>query len=423
MGYLQEIADWLTHMHHYGEWGTKGEIIFWIVVMLLYVGLVAYAAWRLAVRHTEATGSTVVVKMKVDEALPTVSSGGEVEFSSTMTKRKGGKRNFLFGLEFQLRLADLRLHVAEGIYGFREAKEVRRVSEYASIRQTQLSVRILGNLSLSLIANLSAANCYKSKHLLEPENWFVAEKAKFYYIAGFFLTVSPETVIILAKHAHEKKKTFMMNLAAPFICEFFTKPLVEALFYCDYIFGNETEAATFARVQGWEVRTPTVVTCGRLEHTIAKVQQALRGEDDYPRTRTVRVTVSSIGHNEVVYYGAGCAEFQAQRMRSRLRIVEWLYMLKLIVKDAASELEVTAWETAKHIMRMDLNDFVAVSFELSQTFCSEEWWIAIGFYLYLDRNLSATRKQPFPEKSMVDTDNMSMEAPRTSAKMVIPASS
>ncbi|KAL3701907.1 hypothetical protein R1sor_019929 [Riccia sorocarpa] len=104
----------------------------------------------------------------------------------------------------------------------------------------------------SLIANLSAANCYKSKHLLEPENWFVAEKAKFYYIAGFFLTVSPETVIILAKHAHEKKKTFMMNLAAPFICEFFTKPLVEALFYCDYIFGNETEAATFARVQGWE---------------------------------------------------------------------------------------------------------------------------------------------------------------------------
>ncbi|MBO8589971.1 hypothetical protein INN88_15360, partial [Staphylococcus aureus] len=43
----------------------------------------------------------------------------------------------------------------------------------------------------SLIANLSVANCYKVEHLKRPENWALVEKAKYFYIAGFFLTVSP----------------------------------------------------------------------------------------------------------------------------------------------------------------------------------------------------------------------------------------
>ncbi|CAL5340254.1 unnamed protein product [Camellia sinensis] len=38
----------------------------------------------------------------------------------------------------------------------------------------------------SLVANLSAANCYKTEHLKRPENWALVEKAKYYYIAGFF---------------------------------------------------------------------------------------------------------------------------------------------------------------------------------------------------------------------------------------------
>lgn len=40
----------------------------------------------------------------------------------------------------------------------------------------------------------------------------------------------------------------MMNLAAPFICEFFKDPLTAALPYCDIVFGNETEFATFSKV-------------------------------------------------------------------------------------------------------------------------------------------------------------------------------
>ncbi|PIA37319.1 hypothetical protein AQUCO_03000129v1 [Aquilegia coerulea] len=104
----------------------------------------------------------------------------------------------------------------------------------------------------SLIANLSAANCYKSEHLKRPENWALVEKAKYYYIAGFFLTVSPESILLVAEHAAANNKVFMMNLSAPFICEFFKDAQEKVLPYMDYVFGNETEARTFSRVHGWE---------------------------------------------------------------------------------------------------------------------------------------------------------------------------
>ncbi|XP_020578968.1 adenosine kinase 2-like [Phalaenopsis equestris] len=105
----------------------------------------------------------------------------------------------------------------------------------------------------SLIANLSAANCYKSDHLKRPENWKLVEKAKYIYIAGFFLTVSPESILLIAEHAAAKYKVFSTNLSAPFICEFFRDAQDKVFPYVDYIFGNETEARTFARVRGWEV--------------------------------------------------------------------------------------------------------------------------------------------------------------------------
>ncbi|CAH9120057.1 unnamed protein product, partial [Cuscuta europaea] len=104
----------------------------------------------------------------------------------------------------------------------------------------------------SLTTNLSDANCYKSEHLKRPENWALVEKAKYYYIAGFFLTVSPESIMLVAEHAAANDKLFMMNLSAPFICEFFREVQEKALPYVDYIFGNETEARTFSKVHGWE---------------------------------------------------------------------------------------------------------------------------------------------------------------------------
>eukprot|EP00457_Paulinella_chromatophora_P004639 gb/GEZN01004651.1/.p1 GENE.gb/GEZN01004651.1/~~gb/GEZN01004651.1/.p1 ORF type:complete len:365 (-),score=66.25 gb/GEZN01004651.1/:662-1756(-) len=111
----------------------------------------------------------------------------------------------------------------------------------------------------SLVTNLKAANNYKIEHLQSKEIQAVVDKARFYYIAGFFLTVSPPSVMHVAEHAHEKKKTFVMNLSAPFICQFYKDAQLAALPYCDIIFGNESEAKAFGENNELKDTSPLAV--------------------------------------------------------------------------------------------------------------------------------------------------------------------
>lgn len=64
------------------------------------------------------------------------------------------------------------------------------------------------------------------------------------FLQGFPLTVSPSTVIRIAKHAQESGKVFTMNLSAPFLCQFFKEPMLKTLPYVDILFGNETVRGT-----------------------------------------------------------------------------------------------------------------------------------------------------------------------------------
>ncbi|EDQ84919.1 uncharacterized protein MONBRDRAFT_39088 [Monosiga brevicollis MX1] len=107
------------------------------------------------------------------------------------------------------------------------------------------AVLVTGN-ERTLVANIAAANNYKAEHLEEKHIQELIDNARFFYISGFFLTVSPPSILRVAKHACEKEKIFSMNLAAPFINQFFKEPLLQALPYCDFVFGNESEAAAFA---------------------------------------------------------------------------------------------------------------------------------------------------------------------------------
>lgn len=51
----------------------------------------------------------------------------------------------------------------------------------------------------SLVANLAAANTFTASHLSTPEAQAIIARAKFYYISGFFLTVSVDSILTLAK--------------------------------------------------------------------------------------------------------------------------------------------------------------------------------------------------------------------------------
>lgn len=103
----------------------------------------------------------------------------------------------------------------------------------------------------SLVADLSAANEFHHDHLEDERSQDIISKGKFFYSAGFHLTVSPPAVMKLAEHAHENNKIFLLNLSAPFIVEFFKDPLMAAVPFADFVFGNENEAKAFGKVHDW----------------------------------------------------------------------------------------------------------------------------------------------------------------------------
>uniref|UniRef100_A0A8C2CH34 Adenosine kinase n=1 Tax=Cyprinus carpio TaxID=7962 RepID=A0A8C2CH34_CYPCA len=166
----------------------------------------------------------------------------------------------------------------------------------------------------SLVANLAAANCYnKEKHLDVDSNWSLVEKARVYYIAGFFLTVSPESILKVAKHASDNNKIFGLNLSAPFISQFFKEPLMKVMPYVDIIFGNETEAATFAKEQGFE--TEDIAEIARRVQSLPKVNKNrqrivvfTQGREDTVATVVTMFPVLDIDQNDIVdTNGAGDA--------------------------------------------------------------------------------------------------------------------
>lgn len=113
----------------------------------------------------------------------------------------------------------------------------------------------------SLVANLSAANTYKQDHLEQKVQWTVIEKASIYYTAGFFLTVSPGSMMAVAKHAAEEGKIMSFNLSAPFLMEVppFFAAMKDVLPYIDICFGNETEALTLSKAMDWKTEDMKVI--------------------------------------------------------------------------------------------------------------------------------------------------------------------
>jgi len=149
----------------------------------------------------------------------------------------------------------------------------------------------------TLCADIAAANMFREEHIKRPENWAHVEKAHFIYIAGFFLTVSPPTVMLVAQHCADNNKVFSMNLAAPFISQFFFDPLIRAMPFCDYVFGNESEADAFAAANKWETRDVKEIA-----KKIAELPKA-----NSKRERTVVITQGQ--HPTIVYHDGKLHEY------------------------------------------------------------------------------------------------------------------
>jgi len=127
---------------------------------------------------------------------------------------------------------------------------VYQVSEHPTGR---CAVLITGQ-DRSLVTKLDAANHFTVSHLENPANWKVVETANTVYSAGFFLTVSLDSMLKVGKHCAATNKTYCLNLSAPFLIQFFKDQMMSVMPFADVVFGNETEAATYAEVHGLETR-------------------------------------------------------------------------------------------------------------------------------------------------------------------------
>jgi len=136
-------------------------------------------------------------------------------------------------------------------------KKLLEKSEEAGVKsQYQISEHPTGRCAVlitgqerSLVTKLDAANHFNVSHLENADNWKLVEKAQVVYSAGFFLTVSVDSMLKVAKHCAAKNKTYCMNLSAPFLSQFFKDQMMSVLPFTDMVFGNETEAAAYAESQ------------------------------------------------------------------------------------------------------------------------------------------------------------------------------
>lgn len=126
-----------------------------------------------------------------------------------------------------------------------------RYQESSEFPTGKCAVLITGH-DRSLVTNLEAANHFTIDHLDKEDNWALVEECKVFYSAGFFLTVCPDAMVKVGEHASKTGKYFAFNLSAPFIVEFFKEPLMRVLPFANLVFGNEAEADTFARANGFE---------------------------------------------------------------------------------------------------------------------------------------------------------------------------
>ena len=80
--------------------------------------------------------------------------------------------------------------------------------------------------------------------------------AKVVYTAGFFITVTPDTMMMLGEQCKKEGKPYCLNLSAPFICSVsvFKAAMLKLFPLVKILFSNEDEAKAFAEANKIEYK-------------------------------------------------------------------------------------------------------------------------------------------------------------------------
>lgn len=110
-----------------------------------------------------------------------------------------------------------------------------------------------GGKNRSLCAFLGASQKFSEKHLIDNWNELV-EHTNIVYISGFLIAVSPATFHLLGEHVAKSdwRKTFCLNLSAPYVSDVFGNEIEKIMKYVDILFGNDDEALAYAKFKNWK---------------------------------------------------------------------------------------------------------------------------------------------------------------------------
>lgn len=193
----------------------------------------------------------------------------------------------------------------------------------------------------SLVTDLGAANHFKPAHL--DKHWSQVESAQLFYVGGFHLTVSPEAIAKLGKHAQETGKPFILNLSAPFIPQFFKAALEQVLPYTTIVIANESEAAAYAESFGLtcdkedlasiakhivgDSAERTVIFTHGLEPTIVV---SSKGESTYPvKALPKEKIVDTNGAGDAFAGGFVAGLTQGKSLETAIDMGQWLASLSI----------------------------------------------------------------------------------------------
>jgi adenosine kinase len=97
---------------------------------------------------------------------------------------------------------------------------------------------------------LRAAEKFEQSHLSSPQVAPLIDAAKFFYVEGYFLTHGTAAALELSSKSSAAGKTFVLNLSAPFIPQFFGEQVNKIIPHTDVVIGNEAEAEAWATANG-----------------------------------------------------------------------------------------------------------------------------------------------------------------------------
>lgn len=128
---------------------------------------------------------------------------------------------------------------------------VKTLYDISATAPTGTCAVLIHDMERSLVANLGAAEKYTRAHFDSDPVQAVVASARIFYSAGFFLTHAHEVMVATGQHAAAHGQLYAMNLSAPFLTQFFKTQMHAVLPYTDFVFGNESEAASFAEANGF----------------------------------------------------------------------------------------------------------------------------------------------------------------------------